>query len=159
NVPSALAVLRHATIYLGLPEEIDEAFGVLEQHAIRHGVVYPVALTVVPFLFDIVRKGSPVAERITDLIAEYASFAHTLEQRLQDRLHEIIEDRAEAVMSWIGIHDRATAALAIHVPGLRDAFFTAVELTPRLAPEILLALIELGAGPRPITRSVLDHAI
>src|SRR5258706_3659566 len=68
NVPSALAVLRHAQIYLRVPEEIDEAFGVLEQHAIRHGVVYPVAITVVPFLFDIVRRGSPVAERITDLL-------------------------------------------------------------------------------------------
>ena len=35
NVPSAISVLRHATLYLKVPEEIDEAFGVLEQHAIR----------------------------------------------------------------------------------------------------------------------------
>ena len=86
NVPSALAVLRHAQLYLRLPEEIDEAFGVLEQHAIRHGVLYPVAVTIVPFLFDIVRRGTPVAERITDLIAEYASAASTLEPALRDQL-------------------------------------------------------------------------
>src|SRR5664279_865511 len=67
NVPSAISVLRHAALYLRVPEEIDDAFGVLEQHAIRHGVVYPVTLAIVPFLFDIVRRGSPVSERIAQL--------------------------------------------------------------------------------------------
>jgi hypothetical protein len=147
NVPSALAVLRHALIYLRLPEEIDEAFCVLEQHAIRHGVLYPVAITIIPFLFDIVRRGTPVAERITDLLAEYASAAHTLEPRLRERLHEIIGDRGDAIMSWLGIHDRAAAALALHVPALRDDFFAAIRDSPRLAPEVLLALIELGDAP------------
>ena len=151
NVPSALAVLRHAQIYLRHPEEIEEAFCVLEQHAIRHGVLYPVAVTIIPFLFDIVRRGTPVAERITDLLAEYASAAHTLEPRLRDRLHELVGDRGDAVMSWLGIHDRAVAALALHVPTLRDDFFAAIRHSPHLAPEVLLALLELGDAP--------DHAV
>ncbi|MEO6776224.1 MAG: hypothetical protein ABI467_24945 [Kofleriaceae bacterium] len=147
NVPSAISVLRHAPLYLKVPEEIDEAFGVLEQHAIRHGVVYPVALTIVPFLFDIVRRGSPVAERTTDLIAEYASAAATLEPRLAARLREVIADQAVAICSWFGIHDRAAAALAVHVPALRAPFFAQIATLPRLAPEVLLALIELGSPP------------
>src|SRR5947208_702760 len=71
NVPSALAVLRHAQLYLPFPEEIEEAFGVLEGHAIRHGVLYPVALAVAPFLFDILSRGPcprAVANRIADLL-------------------------------------------------------------------------------------------
>ncbi|HET9991576.1 MAG TPA: hypothetical protein VFQ65_23765 [Kofleriaceae bacterium] len=149
NVPSAISVLRHAPLYLKVPEEIDEAFGVLEQHAIRHGVVYPVAITIVPFLFDIVRRGSPVAERTTDLIAEYASAAATLEPRLAIRLREVIADQAAAIVSWLGIHDRAAAALALHVPALREPFFARLATLPRLAPEVLLALIELDTAPPP----------
>jgi hypothetical protein len=147
NVPSAISVLRHAPLYLQMPAEIDEAFGVLEQHAIRHGVVYPVAITVVPFLFDIVRRGSPVAERITDLIAEYAGAAGTLEPRLATRLHELIADQADAILSWLGIHDRAAAALALHIAALREPFLARVQTMPRLAPEVLLALIELDTAP------------
>jgi hypothetical protein len=155
NVPSAISVLRHAPLYLRVPEEIEEAFGVLEQHAIRHGVVYPVALTIVPFLFDIVRRGTPVAERITDLIAEYAGASATLEPRLRARLHELIADQADAILSWLGIHDRAASALALHVPGLREPFCARVASLPRLAPEVLLALVELGAAPPHATHVAL----
>lgn len=156
NVPSAISVLRHAALYLKVPEEISEAFGVLEQHAIRHGVVYPVALTIVPFLFDIVRRGSPVAERTTDLIAEYASAAGTLEPRLAIRLREVIADQAEAIVSWLGTHDRAAAALALHVPALREPFLAKLATLPRLAPEVLLALVELGDPPPHATRNALE---
>jgi hypothetical protein len=156
NVPSAISVLRHAALYLKVPEEISEAFGVLEQHAIRHGVLYPVAITIVPFLFDIVRRGTPVAERITDLIAEYASAALTLEPRLKKQLFEVIEDQTSAILSWLGIHDRAAAALALHIPTLREPFFARLRDTPRLAPEVLLALIELGDGPPHAVQVALD---
>jgi len=147
NVPSAISVLRHAALYLRVPEEIDDAFGVLEQHAIRHGVVYPVTLAIVPFLFDIVRRGSPVTERITDLLAEYAGAAPTLEPRLRTRLLELIADQTAAILSWLGIHDRAVSALALHVPALRGPFFERIAQLPHLAPEVLLALIELGEAP------------
>jgi hypothetical protein len=156
NVPSALAVLRHAQLYLRIPEEIDEAFAVLEQHAIRHGIVYPVAITIVPFLFDIVRRGTPVAERITDLVAEYASCAHTLEPALSARMLQLIADHGDAVVSWLGIHDRAAAALALHVPALRDDFHAAIATMPKLAPEVLLALVELGNAPEHATHCALD---
>jgi len=156
NVPSAISVLRHAALYLKVPEEISEAFDVLEQHAIRHGVVYPVAITVVPFLFDIVRRGSPVAERTTDLIAEYASAAATLEPRLAIRLREVIADQAEAIVSWLGTHDRAAAALALHVPALREPFLAKLATLPRLAPEVLLALVELGNPPPHATKLALE---
>jgi hypothetical protein len=162
NVPSAISVLRHAHIYLGFPEEIDEAFRVLEQHAIRHGVVYPVAITVVPFLFDIVRRGSPVAERITDLLAEYAGASHTLEPQLRERLLSLLADQHEAILSWLGIHDRAAAALALHVPRMRDAFFAKLRSQQRLAPEVLLALIEIGDTPPhavPLALEMLDHEV
>jgi len=152
NVPSAISVLRHAALYLKVPAEIDEAFGVLEQHAIRHGILYPVAITIVPFLFDIILRGSAVAERTTDLIAEYASAAATLEPRLGARLLEVIADQAEAILSWLGIHDRAVAALALHVPALREAFFLRIATMPKLAPEVLLALVELGHPPPHATK-------
>jgi len=156
NVPSAISVLRHAPLYLKVPEEISEAFDVLEQHAIRHGVLYPVAITIVPFLFDIVRRGSPVAERTTDLIAEYAGAAATLEPRLAIRLREVIADQAAAIVSWLGIHDRAAAALALHVPALREPFFAQLATLPRLAPEVLLALIELDTAPPHATAVALE---
>src|SRR3954463_1621157 len=73
NVPSALAVLRHAKLYLQFPGEIDDAFLVLERHAIRHRQLYPVAITVLPFLFDMVRRSSVASERMTDLIADYTA--------------------------------------------------------------------------------------
>ena len=147
NVPSALAVLRHARLYLRFPEELDDAFGVLETHAIRHGVLYPVAITVVPFLFDILRRETLVGERITDLIAEYASAAGTLEPPLRARILEVIADHGREILGWIGRHDRAVAALAIYVPALRVEVFSAIAEATAVGPEILLALIDLGDAP------------
>ena len=149
NVPSALAVLRHAQLYLRFPEELDDAFGVLECHAIRHGLLYPVAITIVPFLFDVMRRGTPVGERIGDLIAEYASAANTLEPLLRDRLLQLISDHGGEILSWIGRHDRAVAALALHVPSIREDFFETLEVATSIAPELLLALVDLGNAPGP----------
>jgi hypothetical protein len=147
NVPSALSVLRHAALYTHLPAEIEEAFEVLEQHAIRHRVLYPVAVTVAPFLFDLVRQGNAHAGRITDLLGEYAAAASSLEPLLRDRLIQIIFDHGVEICGWIGTHDRAAAALAIHVPELRDAYLATVEGRRAMSPTVLLALIELGEAP------------
>ncbi|MDB4959423.1 MAG: hypothetical protein JWO36_6992 [Myxococcales bacterium] len=161
NVPSALAVLRHAKLYLQFPEEIDDAFLVLERHAIRHGQLYPVAITVLPFLFDLVRRSSPASERITDLIADYTAAAPTLEPQLRERLLEIVIDHGLEIVGWIGKHDRAVAALAIHIPALRDEFVAVVAEADRVAPEVLLALIDIGAAPGrtiDLALAMLDHA-
>jgi hypothetical protein len=147
NVPSALAVLRHAQIYLPFPEEIEEAFKVLEQHAIRHGQLYPVAVTVTPFLFDLLRRGSPVAVRIADLIAEYASAASTLEPPQAAKLLAIIEDHGPEILGWLGSLDRAACALAIHVPALRTGLLESIAAADRVAPEVLLALVDLDIAP------------
>jgi hypothetical protein len=147
NVPSALAVLRHAPLYLPFPEEIDDAFLVLERHAIRHGQLYPVAVTVLPFLFDMVLRSSPVAERITDLIADYTAAANTLEPQLRDRLVEIVTDHGLEIIGWLGKHDRALAALAIHVPALRDELIEVIAECQAVSAVMLLALIDLGAAP------------
>jgi hypothetical protein len=150
NVPSALAVLRHAAIYRELPAEIEDAFRVLEQHAIDDGQLFPVAVTVVPFLFDIVRRGavvSAVSTRITDVLAMYAAAARTLEWPLQTRCIDVIGTHALEVAGWIGRFDRAVAALAIHVPAVRADVVTVLAEQPRVAPELLLALVEIGAAP------------
>ena len=42
----------------------------LEEHAMNGETLYPVAVTVLPFLFDIIRRGSPLGLRIADLIAK-----------------------------------------------------------------------------------------
>ena len=144
NVPSALAVLRHAVLYTGLPGELDEAFDVLERHAIRHRLLYPVAVTITPFLFDIVIRGCPVAAHITDLIAEYTSSAGTLEPHLRDRLLQIVTDHSLEIADWIGHYDRAAAALAIRVPALRQDYVAALDRSANPAwPIALLALLEL----------------
>ncbi|HEY5946693.1 MAG TPA: hypothetical protein VIV40_14420 [Kofleriaceae bacterium] len=147
NVPSALGVLRHAEIYRDCPQEIEEAFDVLEQHVIKDGQLYPVALATLPFLFAALRKVSPASERIADLIALYASCASTLEAPLDDHLLQIITDHGSDVIRWWGRYDRALAALAIYAPGLRPLYLAAVEGAERLDPEALLALIELGEAP------------
>ena len=141
NVPSALSVLRHASLYAQLPAEIDEAFTVLECHAIRHHVVYPVAVTVAPFLFEMLRHGNAHAARMTDVLAEYAVDIATLEPLLRDRLAQLLFDHASDICGWIGTHDRAAAAIAIAVPELRDAYLATLGAT--LTPIQLLALIEL----------------
>src|ERR1043165_8317696 len=147
NVPSALGVLRHADIYRGVPDEIEEAFAVLERHVVRDGQLYPVVIAALPFLFATLRKGPFISTRIADLIAIYASTAHTLEAPLDARVRQIIADKGGEIARWLGHHDRALGAVAIHVPALRDVFIAAVEGAERVAPEILLALVELGEAP------------
>jgi hypothetical protein len=140
-------VLRHAPLYANLPAEIDDAFLVFERHAIRHGQLYPVAITITPFLFDMVRRGSMVAERITDLIAEYTAAATTLEAALRNQLLEIVADHGSEIVGWLGRFDRAGAAIAIHAPAVRDGVIAKIAQADRVAPEMLLALIDLGASP------------
>ncbi|HUS30960.1 MAG TPA: hypothetical protein VMZ53_20765 [Kofleriaceae bacterium] len=147
NVPSALGVLRHADIYKGVPDEIEEAFAVLERHVVRDGQLYPVVVAALPFLFATLRKGTFIATRIADLIALYASTAHTLEAPLDTRVRQLISDHGGEIARWLGHHDRALGAIAIHVPALRDIFIAAVEGAERVSPEILLALVELGDAP------------
>jgi hypothetical protein len=147
NVPSALAVLRHAPLYASAPQELEEAFMVLERHVMRDGTVYPVAVTVVPILFDIVRRGTPIGRRITHLLARYVRHAPTLEPWLAARLFEIIADHGHEVLRWIGRYDAAAAALAIHVPALRPALVGVLATATKIAPPMLLALVELGVAP------------
>lgn len=161
NVPSALAVLRHAALYLPFPQELDEAFGVLERHAIRHGQLYPVAVTILPFLFDILRRDTPVSERLTDIVAEYTVAAGTLEPPLRDRVLEIVADHGREIIGWLGRHDRGACAITLHVPAVREDLLAVVEYAVQLAPEVLLALIELDACPGPsleLARAMLDGA-
>ena len=155
NVPSALSVLRHAPLYSNHPEEIEEAFAVLERHALRHRLLYPVAVTVVPFLFDFVRRRSPLSERIAELIAEYIAAGDTLEPALRDRLHEIVVAHTSEVLGWIGRFDRPLAAMAIHVPALQPAYLFALETAP-ISPFALLALLEIGVGPRRCVEVALE---
>jgi len=147
NVASALSVLRHAPLYAGVPAEIDEAFTVLERHPLRHRVLYPVAVTIVPFLFEFVRAGSILSPRITELIAEYVATSDTLEPPLRARLHRIVLDHVSEILGWIGRFDRPVAALAIHVPELRVPYLTVLEGATELSPFALLAMIELDAAP------------
>lgn len=147
NVPSALAVIRHAPLYAAHPEEIDEAFEVLERHAIRHGLLYPVAVTIAPFLFDFIRRSSPLSARVAEVLAEYAAAAGTLEDHLRERLHFLIAGHEKEILGWIGVHDRAVAALAIHVEALRAPYLDRLTDATELSPFALLALIELGVAP------------
>jgi hypothetical protein len=147
NVPSALAVIRHAPLYAACPEEIDEAFEVLERHAIRHRLLYPVAVTIAPFLFDFMRRSSPLSARIAEVIAEYAAAAGTLEDHLRDRLFFLIENHEKEILGWFGVHDRALAALAIHVEALREPYLAKVAAATTVSPFALLALLELGQAP------------
>jgi len=147
NVPSALAVLRHAPLYAAHPEEIDDAFTVLEHHALRHRLLYPVAVTITPFLFDFVRRKSPLSSRITELIAEYTVAADTLDQHMRDRLVQLVADHAPEIIGWLGTHDRAVAALAVHIAAIRGPFLAAMETATQMSPFTLLALLELGVAP------------
>src|SRR4249919_1479730 len=106
NVPSALGVLRHAEIYRAVPDEIEEAFAVLEQHVMRDGVLFPVAIAAVPFLLAVMRRPSHVTPRIADLIARYAALATTLEQPIQARLLQMIGDSSGDIIRWFGLYDR-----------------------------------------------------
>lgn len=147
NVPSALAVLRHAPLYSSYPDEIEEAFEVLERHAIRHRLLYPVAVTVAPFLLDFLRRKNPLSARIAEVIAEYAAAASTLEDHHRDKLLELLADHEREVLGWMGTHDRALAALAINVPALRAPYLAKLGEATEVSPFALLALIELAAAP------------
>ena len=161
NVPSALSVLRHAPLYAALPAEIEEAFTVLEHHPLRHRVLYPVAVAIAPYLFDVVRRGSPLSPRITELVAEYVACSATLEPHLRHQLRQLVADHAGEVIGWIGRHDRPVAALAIHVPALRAPYLAALDAATSIFPFALLALLELGHASPPVRRlalAVLDDA-
>lgn len=159
NVPSALGVVRHAEIYRDCPQEIEEAFAVLETHVIKDDQLYPVALATLPFLFATVRKGSPIADRIADLIARYVSAGSSLDGPLAERLRQIINDQSGDLIRWFGAYDAALGALVIHVPALRPLYLAAVEGAERVSPETLLALVELGEAPGEtpaLARAMLD---
>jgi len=157
NVASALSVLRHAPLYAGVPAEIDEAFTVLERHPLRHSVLYPVAVTIVPFLFDFVRRRSIVSARITELIAEYVAASDTLERPLHDRLHQIVVDHMSEILSWIGRYDRPVAALAIHVPALRVPYLAVLEGASELDARPVRAAVEPGEAA--ILRVILRRPV
>jgi len=160
NVPSALAVLRHAPLYLKFPEEIEEAFAVLESHPMRAGELFPVAVTVVPFLFAAVSRGRaqgwPIVDRIADLIARYTQLAPTLEPKLRDRLEQIVIDHGGEILGWLDTMPRAACAIALALPAFRHDFLDAVDHADEVAPEVLLALVELGATPGSTIRRALD---
>jgi hypothetical protein len=147
NVPSALGVLRHSGIYAGVPSEIDEAFGVLETHVMRHDVLYPVAIAVVPILFHTLRKPSPISDRIANLLGRYATLTSSLEAPVAQRMTQILADHSFELVRWLGVHDRALCAIVLNVPALREVFIAAVEGAERVSAEVLLALVELGEAP------------
>lgn len=159
NVPSALSVLRHAALYAGVPAEIEDAFAVLLEHALGHGVLYPAAVHATPHLFEIIRAGSPVADRVAAVIARYVALIDTLDGPLRARLVETVIDHAVDVIGWLGTHDRAAAGIAVHVLALRPAYVAAVEAAPPPSAYALLALLEMGhTSPLTVARaqSLLD---
>lgn len=159
NVPSALAVLRHAGLYAGVPAEIEDAFAVLLEHALGHGVLYPAAVHATPHLFEIIRAGSPVAGRVSAVIARYVALMDTLDGPLRARLVETVIDHALDIIGWLGTHDRAAAGIAVHVPALQPAYIAAVEAAPSPSVYALLALLEIGhTAPLSVARAqgVLD---
>jgi len=149
NVPSALSVLRHAQLYLPFPDEIEEAFGVLRRHALHDGELFPVALATLPFLFATLRAGTPpmIAERITDLIAEYTAASFTLDGALRSRFLDLIVSHSREILRWLGKHDRALCAIALRVPELRTDLLAALSSVEAVSPVVLLALVDLGAAP------------
>ena len=124
-----------------------EAREVLERHAIRHRLLYPVAVTVAPFLLDFMRRNNPQSARIAEVIAEYAAAAMTLEEAHCERLLELLAMHEREVLGWMGKYDRALAALAIHVPALRAPYLAKLAEVTEVSPFALLALIELGSAP------------
>lgn len=147
NVPSALSVLRHPSLYLPFPDEIDEAFAVLETHAIRDGQLYPVALATLPFLFETLRQHSPLGERIAELIARYTAASSTLDERLRARFLDLIVSHAKEISGWLNAYDRALCAIALRVPELRTDLLAAVTNAEAISPVVLLALVDLAAAP------------
>jgi hypothetical protein len=154
NVPSALSVVRHAPLYLELPDEIEEAFGVLEHHCMRDDRLYPVALATLPFLFATLRADTPIGERIAELIARYTAAATTLEPALRSRFLDLIVSHAKEIIGWLGTYDRALCAIALRVIELRTDLLAALSSADEVAPLVLLALVDLGAAPG----RTVDHA-
>ena len=131
-----------------VPEEIDEAFGVLEHHAIRHGHLFPVALATLPFLF--------------------ARCAVARRRRAHHRAHRAVrrrvDARARAARAFLDLivpitPARSFAGSATHDRALvrdRDARVRAARpiCAPRsstaetFAPVVLLALVDLGESAR-----------
>jgi hypothetical protein len=147
NVPSALSVIRHAPLYLDLPSEIDDAFGVLENHVVRGEHLFPVALATLPFLFATLRGGTPIANRIAELIARYTAAAGTLEPQPRSRFLDLIVSHSKEIIGWLGSHDRALCAIALRVIELRTDLLAALSSADEVAPLVLLALVDLGAAP------------
>ncbi len=147
NVPSALSVVRHASLYLPFPDEIEEAFAVLETHALRDGQLYPVALATLPFLFATLRTPTPLGERIADLIARYTAASSTLEELLRARFLDLVVSHAKDIVGWLGAYDHAVCAIALRVPELRTDLLAALSSAEAISPVVLLALVDLAAAP------------
>ena len=147
NVPSALSVLRHVEMYLPFPDEIEEAFAVLETHAIAGEQLYPVALATLPFLFATLRTQSPLGERIAELIARYTAASGTLDEALRARFLDLIVSHAKDISGWLNAYDRALCAIALRVPELRTDLLAAVTNAEAISPVVLLALVDLAAAP------------
>jgi hypothetical protein len=85
----------------------------------------------------------------------------SLEGPLAHRLNQILIDHSYELVRWLGTHDRALGAIALHVPALREVFIAAIEGAERVSPAILLALVELGEAPGdtiPLAIEMLDGA-
>lgn len=156
NVPAALSVLRHAALYHHLPGEVEEAFDVLENHALANDRLYPVAVTIVPYLFDIVRDSAPKGGRLPEIVARYLALAGTLDAPMRDRLRGLVDERASEVATWVGRYDRAVAALAVYSAKVKAAVLAKVAAATAVAPEMLLALIDLGEAPGMTVRLALE---
>ncbi|MBV8760315.1 MAG: hypothetical protein JO257_23690 [Deltaproteobacteria bacterium] len=147
NVPSALSVLRHSELYLPFPDEIEEAFGVLETHCVRDEQLYPVSLATLPFLFATLRTHSPLGERIAELIARFTAASGTLQEIQRARFLDLIVSHAKDISGWLNAYDRALCAIALRVPELRTDLLAAVTSAEAISPVVLLALIDLAAAP------------
>jgi hypothetical protein len=71
----------------------------------------------------------------------------TLEEDQCERLLELLALHEREVLGWMGTHDRALAALAIHVPKLRAPYLAKLAEATVVSPFALLAMIELNAAP------------
>jgi hypothetical protein len=108
-------------------------------------------------LFDVIRRRSPLRRRIAILIARYARIAGTLDDHTRGLLRKTIVEHGSEIVGWLERVelDRAAAALAIHVPGLRAELLSALDHATAIAPCVLLALVELGTYPP----SAIDAAV
>lgn len=160
NVPGALAVLRDAHLFGDAPEELAEALEVLETHVIANGVLYPVVVHALPFLFELVARDIPHATEVAEVIATYAAAIETLPAAPRARMRTTLLAHQDDILSWVGRHDLAAAGLAVHAPWLRTGYLAAVEASRALTAVGFLALLELDATVGGVTQaaiSVLDR--